>query len=238
MIKIFIGWDPKDVLAYDVLVKSLYATTKENLEIIPVKDHELRWQKKYWRSYHVDGNGQMTDDRDGRPFSTAFSFTRFCVPMMNDFRDEWAVFMDPDMLFRADIGELFDYADKSKAVNVVKHVHQPTETTKMGGLQQTLYRRKNWSSLMVMNTARCKGLDPYHVNNMPGAYLHGMGWVEDEEIGSLPEAWNWLEGFSSPKITPLNIHFTRGTPDMPGCENVMYADQFWHYAKDLEHAAA
>ncbi|HUV66461.1 MAG TPA: hypothetical protein VMW24_21405 [Sedimentisphaerales bacterium] len=228
--KIFIGTDIKDARAYDVLVESIYSHTKSPVEVIPIKEHELRWQKKYWRSYRVDSKGQMWDDRDGKPFSTAFSFTRFCVPMMNDFRDEWVVFMDPDMMFRADIEELFDYADKSKALSVVKHVHTPTEETKMGGLAQTLYERKNWSSLMIMNTARCNGLDPYTVNNMPGSYLHGLGWIEDEKIGSLHEAWNWLEGWSSPDITPLNVHFTRGTPDMPACEGVAYADEWLSYA--------
>jgi hypothetical protein len=228
--KIFIGTDPKDALAYHVLTESLYAHTKEALEIIPIHEHELRWQKKYWRSYRVDDAGQMWDDRDGKPFSSLFSFTRFCVPMMNEFRDEWVVFMDPDMMFRADIAELIDLVNPSKAVNVVKHEHIPAEKTKMGGLAQTLYARKNWSSLMVMNTARCKGLDPYTVNNMPGYYLHALSWVGDDEIGSLPEAWNWLEGWSSPKITPLNVHFTRGTPDMPGCENFSYADEWSVYA--------
>lgn len=228
--KIFIGVDPKDTKAYQVLVESIYAYTKDPVEIIPILEHKLRWEKKYWRSYRVDSDGQMWDDRDGKPFSTSFSFTRFCVPMMNEFKDEWVAFMDPDMMFRADIAELFDWADKSKAVNVVQHQHTPTETTKMGGLQQTLYERKNWSSLMIMNTARCKGLDPYTVNNQPGAYLHGLGWVEDDMIGSLPEAWNWLEGWSSPAIHPLNVHFTRGTPDFPGCENFAYASEWKKYA--------
>ncbi len=236
--KCFIGWDSKDVAAYDVLVDSIKSNTKEQVQIIPVKDHELRWRKLYWRPYSVDADGQMWDKRDGKPFSTAFSFTRFCVPMMNNFADEWVVFMDADMMFRADIAELFDWASKSKAVNVVQHQHAPKEDTKMGGLLQTLYERKNWSSLMVMNTARCKGLDRYTVNNMPGAYLHGMKWVQDEEIGSLPEGWNWLEGWSSPDIKPMNVHFTRGTPDMPGCENVDYASEWISYAAAPRKAVA
>lgn len=236
-IRCFIGWDPKDALAYDVLVESILDNTKERVEIIPIKDHELRWKKLYWRGYRVDPDGQMWDARDGKPFSTAFSFTRFCVPMMNNFADEKVIFMDADMMFKADIGELYEWASKSKAVSVVQHKHEPTEDVKMGGLVQTLYERKNWSSLMVMNTAMCRGLDRYTVNNMPGAYLHGMKWVGDEQIGSLPEGWNWLEGWSSPTIPPLNVHFTRGTPDMPGCENVDYADEWLSYTRQQHKAA-
>lgn len=232
--KIFIGQDPKDMNAYNVLVESIYANTKEKVEIIPVQDHVLRWEKKYWRSYRVEPNGQMIDDRDGRPFSTLFAFTRFCVPMMNDYKDEWVLFMDPDMMLRADIAELFEWGDKSKSVNVVQHNHAPEAKTKMGGLIQTVYHRKNWSSLMLMNTAKCKKLNEYVVNNMEGAFLHGLVWLLDDEIGALPETWNWLEGWSSPDIKPCNVHFTRGTPDMPGCENVAYADEWRKYA-DQHH---
>jgi hypothetical protein len=235
--KVFIGWDPRDATAYRVLVGSILRYAKDAVEIVPVKDHELRWRGLYRRAYRVDETGQMWDEGDGRPFSTAFSFTRFCVPLMNDFADEWVIFMDADMMFRADIGGLFRLADRSKAVNVVKHVHKPPEDRKMGGLAQTLYQRKNWSSLMLMNTARCRGLDIDAVNARPGAWLHGMKWVEDDEIGALPEAWNWLEGWSSPDIRPLNVHFTRGTPDMPGCENAAFAREWLEAATNLRHAA-
>jgi len=229
-IKVFIGTDPKDTKAYGVLVDSILSNTKEQVEFIPVKDHELRWKKYYWRSYRVDENGQMWDDRDGKPFSTAFSFTRFCTPMLNNYKDERVIFMDPDMMFRGDIGELMDWAPNDKAISCVQHSHVPSEDHKMGGLLQTLYARKNWSSLMVMNTAKCKLLNTYNVNNRPGSWLHALAFLPDEQIGSLPEAWNWLEGWSNPSIAPLNVHFTRGTPDMPKCEDVAYADEWRVYA--------
>lgn len=235
--KIFIGWDPRDVAAYNVLVTSILRHSSELVEIIPVKDHELRWRHIYNRPYRVDDTGQMWDDRDGKPFSTAFSFTRFCVPMMNGFADEWVIFMDADMMFLADIAQLFQLADRDKAVSVVQHVHRPKEDRKMGGLAQTRYQRKNWSSLMVMNTARCRALDFETVNYRPGSYLHGMRWVDDDQIGALPEAWNWLEGWSSPAIRPCNVHFTRGTPDMPGCENVAFAWEWLETSTNLQRAA-
>ena len=28
----------------------------------------------------------------------------------------------------------------------------------------------------------------------------------------MPITWNWLEGYSSNKINPKNVHFTRGGP--------------------------
>ena len=35
------------------------------------------------------------------------------------------------------------------------------------------------------------------VNKETGAFLHQFKWLEDNEIGSLDERWNWLEGWTS-----------------------------------------
>lgn len=229
--KIFVGWDGIDITAYEVLKKSILANTKEDIEFIPIKEHECRWRGMYWRSYATDGGGQKTDDRDGKPFSTGFTFTRFLVPMLNDFKDEVVLFIDPDMMFKADVADLFALFDNTKAVCCVKHDHQPPEGKKMGGFIQNHYMRKNWSSLMLMNTSRCRNLFPYNVNNKSGSWLHGLLWLQDEEIGGLPEEWNWLDGWSSLSIVPKNIHFTRGTPDMPDCGDVSYMKEWWKYAR-------
>lgn len=225
--KVFIGWDPRDIPAYEKCKRSLLRNTKMKLQIEALRDWDLRRQKLYWRSYYVDGEGQKHDGRDGNPFSTDFSFTRFCVPALQNYEGGWVLFCDPDMLWRADISELLSLADPGKAVMCVKHNHVPPEETKMGGLIQTRYYRKNWSSLMLYNPERCKGLTKYAINNMDGSWLHGMFWLEDQEIGELPEEWNWLDGHSSPEIDPKIVHFTRGTPDMDGCEDVAYAKEWW-----------
>jgi hypothetical protein len=224
MIKAYIGWDGRDATAYEVCRHSLLRHASVPVQVIPLKDWRLRHQKVYWRSYTVDESGQRWDTRDGKPFSTDFSFTRFAIPLLNDFRDEWVLFADPDQLWQGDVAELFELIDPEKAVMCVQHDHRPTERGKMGGLTQTVYRRKNWSSLMLMNTAKCDLLTAYRINNMTGAWLHGLDWIEDDKIGPLPEEWNWLEGWSSEEIVPKIIHFTRGTPDLPGSENAKFAD--------------
>lgn len=225
--KVFIGYDAIDHAAYEKCVKSLCANTKMQLAVSPLKHWELRQQNYFWRSYWTDERGQRWDDRDGKPFSTDFSFTRFCVPKMENYEDEWVLFCDPDMLWRADIAELVKEIDPSKAVMCVQHDYHPPEGLKMGGLIQTRYRRKNWSSLMLMNPSRCRDLTPYNINNQSGTWLHSMAWAKDEEIGALPEGFNWLEGWSDPEIDPKIVHFTRGTPDMKGCEEVSYAAEWW-----------
>ena len=233
MLRIYVGWDGRDALAYEVCKASLLRHASIPVEIIPLIDWQLRRKGVYWRPYFVDRVGQRWDDRDGKPFSTDFSFTRFCVPMLEDYGDDWVVFMDPDMLVRADIAQLYEMRDEAKAVMCVQHEHEPTEKEKMGGLKQTVYQRKNWSSLMLMRPSRCRGLTKYAVNNMDGNWLHAMCWAGEEDIGALPESWNWLEGWSSPDIDPNIVHFTRGTPDLPGTEDAAYAEAWNAEAKRL-----
>ena len=179
-LRCYVGWDQRDITAYGVCEQSLLGNSSVPLEIIPLKEWELRQQGIFWRPYRVDEKGQMWDDRDGRPFSTNFSFTRFCIPMIEDYRDEWVVFCDADMLWMADVAELFDLIEDDKAVMCVQHDHKPPENTKMDGVIQTHYLRKNWSSVMLLNPAKCQGLTRYAVNNSTGAWLHAMCWAKDK----------------------------------------------------------
>ncbi len=223
--KVFIGWDQRDIKAFEVCTGTLLKHATVPVEIIPLKEWELRQKGLYWRAFHTDPKGQMWDDRDGKPFSTNFSFTRFCVPLIEEFRDEWVLFMDADMMWKADIAELIGLIDKEKGVMCVKHDHRPSEPSKMDGVIQTVYRRKNWSSVMLMNPSKCEGLTSYAVNNQTGNWLHSMCWIDEDLIGELPEEWNWLEGWSSPDLEPKVVHFTRGTPDM--IPSVQHAEEWW-----------
>ncbi len=252
MLKVYIGWDQRDALAFEVCRHTLLEHASIPIEVVALKDWELRARGLYWRPYQVDERGQMWDARDGKPFSTNFSYTRFCVPLLEDYGSGPVVFCDADMLWRADVAELVELAGPAP-VACVKHQHRPPEREKMIGNIQTVYARKNWSSLMVMRPGLCAALTPYAVNNMPRDWLHGFRWIDDlpsptcpphgsgrrerssgfaqagASIKGLPEAWNWLEGWSDPGLTPKVVHFTRGTPDMAGHEDAAYA-QDWRAA--------
>jgi len=230
-LKYFIGWDPRDYAAYSVTVESLLAHASIPVKVIPLVDNDLRRRGHYWRSYRVDHRGQMWDDIDGKPFSTQFSFSRFAVPIIQDYKDEWVLFTDADMMWRADIAELVKSIDDTKAVMVVKHDHRPRETEKMDGVLQTTYERKNWSSVFLMNPSKCRHLTKYAVNNWPGSSLHAFNGLDEEEIGTLGEEWNWLEGHSPPAVDPKLVHYTRGTPDMEGHEISAYSDEWREYYK-------
>jgi hypothetical protein len=76
-------------------------------------------------------------------------------------------------------------------------------------------------------------LTPDVVNKEGGAYLHRMQWAADSEIGELPVAWNWLEGWNEKPSsgTPNAVHFTRGGPWFEQWQKVDYGD-LWRQERD------
>jgi lipopolysaccharide biosynthesis glycosyltransferase len=147
--------------------------------------------------------------------STEFTFTRFLIPELTDYKG-WAVFMDSDMILRTDIKELFDLADDKYAVMCVQHDYKVEEGTKMDGQKQTIYPRKNWSSMVLWNCGHPsnKVVTQKLVNDptVTGAYLHRFSWLKDEEVGSIDHTWNYLVGVYDDKANPNLIHYTEGGP--------------------------
>jgi lipopolysaccharide biosynthesis glycosyltransferase len=193
------------------------------LDIIPLKDYELRRLKIYERSYKVESNGQKIDDIDKRPFSTEFAFTRFAIPIFDE-SPNWVVFCDADFLWRRDIAELMNCVDDDKYLMCVQHDYNPPESSKFDGMLQQKYDRKNWSSLMLMRPRHIK-IDKETLNKSSGRYLHTLSFIDDKYIGALPPEWNWLEGHST-SSDPCAVHYTRGTPDMLG--KLPFDDEWWN----------
>lgn len=169
----------------------------------------------------------------GRPFdplaSTEFTYTRFLTPYLSGY-EGWSLFMDCDMICLADISEVFDMADERFAVMCVQHDYEPEETVKMGNKAQTVYPRKNWSSLMLFNNKRCDILTPYVVNTASPDWLHQMKWAGDD-IGEIPEEWNYLEGHSTCRY-PRLVHYTRGIPGIhEGFADAAFSEEYLAEAK-------
>lgn len=225
-LRFFVGYDPRDELAFRACVSSLRAHATIPLEIYPLKEYDLRRKNVFARAYRVESSGQMIDAIDGRPFSTQFSFTRFSIPIICRLPG-WAVFCDADFLWRRDIADLVREFDDSKNLMCVQHEYSPPENTKFDGMLQQKYRRKNWSSLMAMQPANFI-LEKEVLNNASGRYLHQLKWLPESQIGALPETWNWLEGHSTLE-NPSAVHYTRGTPDMLG--DMPYSKEWWDAAR-------
>lgn len=238
MKQIFIGFDEREAVAYDVCKASIERRISGRHEIVPVVLSELQsGNPLYWRpTSKVDG--KLWDNISGAPMSTEFAISRFLVPHLAKYQG-WAVFMDCDMLVRSDLANLFALADDRYAVMCVKHAHEPPEGVKMDGQAQTRYARKNWSSVMLFNCAHPSNhaLHPQYVNAVPGRDLHRFAWLPDDQIGELEPSWNWLAGHSSPDIDPEIVHFTEGGPWFEGYENVPYAGE-WQAERALMHSEA
>ena len=199
MIRVFIGFDPRETAAFHVLSQSIHARASEPVAVTPVMLSQL--------------GGLMTRERNPLQ-STDFSFSRFLTPYLCDF-EGWALFMDCDMLMLDDIANLWKLRDDDYAVMCVKHDHVPEEDTKFLGAKQTKYEKKNWSSVMLFNCAKCTALTPDYVNTASGLELHRFQWLDgDHLIGEIPHRWNHLVAYDEtvPVSEVSNLHYTIGGP--------------------------
>ena len=194
--KVFIGWDSREQIAYQVAKYSIRKYNK-GVEIIPIKQHELRNRGIYTRPEDAWG-------------STEFSLTRFLTPYLANY-EGMAVFMDCDVLVQTNIESILDDIDMRNVVSCVQHDYTPYTHKKMDGKVQHVYPRKNWSSVMVFNCKECDILQPSSVNVRAPKYLHRMEWAR-EKIGSLPHTWNYLAGYYDDIEKPNVIHYTDGGP--------------------------
>ena len=221
--RVFVGWDSREDIAYRVCRHSLLRRASAPVSVTPIKQNALREQGLYTRG--VDPLA-----------STELTYTRFFVPHLMEYRG-WALFCDCDFLWLGDVAALFALADERYAVMCVHHDHRPRENWKMEKQTQTVYPRKNWSSLVLYNCGHPKNraLTPELINKESGSFLHRFQWLEDSEIGALPETWNWLEGWcEKPAAGPLNaIHYTRGGPWFPAEQSVDYGDLWLAEEQDL-----
>jgi hypothetical protein len=219
--RVYIGWDRREIDAYDVAKFSLERRSSIPISVVPIKLDDLRKQGLY--------------RREADPLaSTEFTYSRFLVPALAGYRG-WALFCDCDFLWLGDIAGLLAYTQTPKAIYCVQHDYAPKDTVKMDGAVQSVYPRKNWSSLMLFNCEHTasRRLTPDVVNRESGAYLHRMQWADDADIGALPVEWNWLEGWNEKPAqgTPRAVHFTRGGPWFENWRNVDYSD-LWHAERD------
>lgn len=216
MINLYIGYDPREAVAFSVLAHSIHARASQPVSITPLMLTQLK--------------GVLTRERHPLQ-STDFSFSRFLTPYLSGFTG-WSLFMDCDMLVLEDIADLWALRDDRYAVMVVKHDHVPRETVKFLGEPQSKYEKKNWSSVMLFNNAKCKALSVEYVNSASGLELHQFKWLNDDTlIGALPERWNHLVGYNPPRADAALVHYTLGGPYFADYANCEYADP-WRRERD------
>ena len=95
-LRIFIGYDERQPVAYNVLQHSIAARASRPVAITPLVLSTLPIERRGL---------------------TPFTFSRFLVPWLCGWQG-WALFLDLDMLALGDIAELFGHAQPGKAVVV------------------------------------------------------------------------------------------------------------------------
>ena len=217
MINVFIGYDSKEKVSFNVLAYSILKNSTRPVSITPI--------------YLPNIKDNFTRERSNIE-STEFSFSRFIVPLLSNYKG-WAVFMDCDQLMVGDIAELWRLRDERYAVQVCKHDYVPRTETKFLGQVQTKYPKKNWSSFMLMNCDKCTALTPDYVNTATGLQLHQFKWLSDDNlIGELPLEWNWLAGEYDYKKDVKNIHYTEGGPWFKEYRECDYSKEWLDHYKE------
>lgn len=211
MIRVAIGFDQREAVAYHTFVQSILEKASEPVSFAPLTLTALPG----YRETHTDG-------------SNAFIYSRFLTPWLYEFNG-WAIFADGDMICLQDIAKLWALRDETKAVMVVKHDYKTKAADKYLGNKNTDYPRKNWSSVILWNCGHAKHaiLTPEFVMKQTGAFLHRFTWLEDSDIGELPKEWNWLTTEYPDNYQANLLHYTLGTPcfkDYVQCE----MSDVWH----------
>lgn len=211
--KVYLGYDYREDLAYEVAKHSIKSRTT-TAEVIKLKLQDLTYLLT--RKVEMRGN-QMWCPISDTPVGTEFTFTRFLIPHLTT---GWALFADCDIIVHDDISKLFELADDRYAVMCVKHDYVPKEEIHMIDQIQTKYQRKNWASVMLINCDHPsnKKLTLETINTWPGRDLHGLRWLDDNEIGELPKEWNYLVNVNEPNSNAKLLHYTLGGPWLSGWE--------------------
>jgi lipopolysaccharide biosynthesis glycosyltransferase len=211
MISLFIGFDPREAIAFHVCSNSVIRHSTSPLSINPLALNLLQGYKEQ----HTDG-------------SNHFIYSRFLVPHLMNYQG-WAIFIDGDMLLRTDITDLYNLRDERYAVQVVKHNYKTKMPIKYLGSKNEDYPCKNWSSVIIWNCQHPKNklLTLDFIQNAKGAQLHRFTWLNEQEIGELPKEWNWLPDEYGKNENAKLLHYTLGTPCFHDFATTPMGDE-WH----------
>ena len=216
MINVFIGYDPREAIAYHVCANSIIRHSTKPVSLVPLALKTLQdYEEK-----HTDGSNQ-------------FIYSRFLVPHLMEYNG-WAIFMDGDMLVREDINKLWELRDETKAVMVVKHDYQTKMSEKYLGAKNENYPRKNWSSVILWNCGHPANarVTPAFIQSATGAQVHRFTWLTNDLIGELPVEWNWLPDEFGPNTDAKLLHYTLGTPSFHEFATTPMGDE-WHRERIL-----
>jgi hypothetical protein len=218
--KIFIGYDPREKIAFHVLSQSIIENSSIPVSISPINLKNLK--KFYKRKKRIKD-------------STEFSISRFLTPYLSNYKD-YSLFVDCDFIIKEDVAKLLKIvkSNPKKVLWCVKHNYIPKSKLKFLNEKQLNYSKKNWSSFVVYNNKKCKILTPKFIEKANGLYLHQFKWTKDELIGSLPKEWNILVGEQKIPKNFKSLHFTVGGPYFKKYRKSSGSNFWFKYKKIME----
>ena len=221
-LRIFVGYDPREAVAYHVCCNSIIRHASVPVSITPLALNTLRG---VYEERHKDG-------------SNAFIYSRFLVPYLCGFKGR-ALYLDGDMLVKDDVANLFGCLRHDHDVAVVKHNYTTKAAKKYLGNRNENYPRKNWSSVILWNCGNYPNhcLTPEFVAEQTGAYLHRFQWLNDGRIGELPKSWNWLVDEYEHNDDAKLLHFTLAIPAFQSYEDCDHSKEWWdefHRVTDVD----
>ena len=138
-----------------------------------------------------------------------------------------AIFADAsDMLMLADIAELAALFDIGKAVQVVKHrPYRTRHPIKYIGTSMQCpnvdYPKRMTPAVMLINCSIRRGLRSIRrwSTRWSLSGLLQLGWMDEADIGELPDKWNRIVDEGQPVEGAALLHFTAGSTGFPHYRN-------------------
>lgn len=205
-INIFIGYDPNNNIEYHIASQSIIDQTNAFINIIPLRLVDSTGKK------YVKGKGE-------------YNKARFQVPYLSNY-EGWSIYVDCDFVFNEDIEKLWNLRNEKYDVMIVKHDHKNRfESPEM-----------YWSSLMLFNNKKCKGLTLDYIEKKDCDDLDKFCWVElEKKVGELPNEWHVLcHDGNEPSNEDKAFHFMQGAPwERSVLEQGIGHDQWNFYARKI-----
>ena len=227
MQKVFIGYDPRQPVSYNVLQHSIVIRTEYPVSITPLVLETLPITRKGL---------------------TPFTWSRFLVPYLCDF-EGLAIFMDADILVQADIKELFDIVSSLRdgsghipAVSVAKNKAR-FEWASVMVFNCAHPDNKALTPNFIQTTE--KGLHGIawtdSIGGIPDEWNHLVGYDELRQVRMQRSVGNGHEAAQSTELSPGKshaklIHFTQGVPAWPITADCEYSEQ-WDLDKQFMNSA-
>jgi len=214
----FLGYDAREHEAACIAGYSILRRANRRSQIFLIEHQMLRALKKFDREWLTTATGQTYDTLDHKPFSTAFSHSRFLAfTLARDLRCTGpCMFIDCDWLFLNDPGELMAQQEKNpdKIGVVSRHREIEEGSTKMDGMVQEAYHRKLWSALFTfMPTQEWAALfDVQAVNNRTGRALHGFLGLDKNRFWEVDPRWHYIPSLDPAQEAPGGIHYSEFSP--------------------------